>query len=286
MKYGPLPANPAGKGQTDRKGNPVIKLIDSHAHLDDGQFDADRDQMLVRAQQAGVVQIINAAYDLPSSARSVDLARHYSFVFAAVGVHPHDAEGLPADYLEQLREMARLPEVVAIGEMGLDYYRDLSPREVQQRVFREQLALARELNLPVIIHDRDAHADTLDILRKDGVSPAGGVMHCFSGSREMAEACLALGFYISFAGPVTYPNARRPKEVAAWVPLDRLLVETDCPYLTPQARRGRRNEPACVRYVAEEIAALRGIPVEEVARATTENARRLFGLPVCQGTVL
>ncbi|RKO67958.1 TatD family hydrolase [Desulfofundulus salinus] len=257
----------------------MIHLIDSHAHLDDRKFEADREEMLDRAQKAGVVQIINAGYDLPSSARSISLAAKYPFVFAAVGIHPHDAGGVPEDYLVRLREMSRRRGVVAIGEIGLDYYRDLSPRDVQQRVFREQLALARELGLPVIIHDRDAHGDILDILRRDGVGPAGGVMHCFAGSWEMARECMAMGFYISFAGPVTYPNARRPKEVAARVPLERLLVETDAPYLTPQARRGNRNEPAYVRYVAEEIAALKGVTLEELARATTANARCLFGLP-------
>ena len=254
-------------------------LIDSHAHLDDAQYDDDRAEMLARARAAGVVQVVNVGYDLPSSGRALALAAEYDFIFAAVGVHPHEVRELPPDYLERLREMCRRPGVVALGEIGLDYYRDLSPREVQRKVFREQLALARELDLPVIIHDRDAHGDVLDILRKDGVGPAGGVMHCFAGSLEMAAACMEMGFYISFAGPVTYPNARRPKEVAAAVPLERLLVETDAPYLAPQVHRGKRNEPAYVRHVAEQIAALRGIAVEELARATTANARRLFGLP-------
>ncbi|OAT86151.1 hydrolase TatD [Desulfotomaculum copahuensis] len=235
--------------------------------------------MLDRARAAGVVLIINAGYDLPSSRRAVDLAAEYDFIYAAVGVHPHEVAGLPADYLDTVRELSRQAKVVAIGEIGLDYYRDLSPREVQRRVFREQLALAKELNLPVVIHDRDAHGDVLDILRKDGAGPGGGVLHCFAGSLEMAAACLEMGFYISFAGPVTYPNARRPKEVAAAVPLERLLVETDSPYLTPQAHRGKRNEPAYVRYVAEQIAALRGIAPAELARAATANARRVFGLP-------
>lgn len=254
-------------------------LIDSHAHLDDTQYDGDRAAMLVRARAAGVVQMVNAGCDLPSSRRAVALAAAYDYIFAAVGIHPHEVADLPADYLGTVREMSRQANVVAIGEIGLDYYRDLSPREVQRRVFREQLALAKELGLPVVIHDRDAHGDVLDILRKDGAGPAGGVLHCFAGSLEMAAACLEMGFYISFAGPVTYPNARRPKEVAAAVPLERLLVETDSPYLAPQTHRGKRNEPAYVRYVAEQIAALKGITPEEVARATTANARRLFGLP-------
>lgn len=255
-----------------------LNLIDSHAHLDDAQYDGDRAAMLDRARAAGVVQMVDVGYDLPSSRRAIALAAGYDFIYAVVGVHPHEVADLPVDYLDTVRELSRQAKVVAIGEIGLDYYRDLSPREVQRRVFREQLALAKELNLPVVIHDRDAHGDVLDILRKDGAGPAGGVLHCFAGSLEMAAACLEMGFYISFAGPVTYPNARRPKEVAAAVPLERLLVETDSPYLTPQAHRGKRNEPAYVRYVAEQIAALRGIAPEELARATTANARRIFGL--------
>lgn len=258
--------------------NEELCLFDSHAHLDDEKFDADRPQMIERARDAGVVHILNAAYDLASSLRAAKLAAENENIFAAAGVHPHDAEGIPVDYLDTLRELSLQPKVVAIGEMGLDYYRDLSPRPIQQRVFREQLALARELQLPIIIHDRDAHGDVLDILRRDGVGPAGGIMHCFSGSWEFARECMALGLYISFAGPVTYPNANKLKEVAVKVPLDRVLVETDCPYLAPQSYRGKRNEPAFVRHIAEHIAALRDMPVVELAAAATANARRVFNL--------
>ncbi|RJQ27490.1 MAG: TatD family deoxyribonuclease, partial [Peptococcaceae bacterium] len=227
---------------------------------------------------AGLVNILNVGYDLESARCSVALAADYDFVFAAAGVHPHEAAKVSPDYLEELKRLAAHPKLKALGEMGLDYYRNLSPKPVQQRVFREQLALARELNLPVIIHDRDAHGDTLELLRRDGAGRAGGVMHCFSGSWEMAEECVGLGFYISIAGPVTFASAARLKDIAARLPLERLLVETDAPYLTPVPYRGRRNEPANVRYVVEEVARLRGMPPEALGEALVENGRRLFGI--------
>lgn len=262
-------------GNTD-----VIKLalVDTHAHLDIEEFDGDREEVIKRALEEGLQIIINASFDLASSARSARLAEQYPFIYALVGVHPHDAEDVPEDYLVRLDELAHRPGVVAIGEIGLDYYRDLSPRPVQQKIFREQLALCRELDMPVVIHDRDAHGDLLDILKKDGIGGRGGVMHCYSGSWEMAKVCLAMGFYISIAGPVTFPNASKLKDIAARLPLDRLLTETDCPYLAPQARRGKRNEPSYVRYVVEEIAALRNIEPAELAAAANNNARAVFGL--------
>lgn len=253
-------------------------VIDTHAHLDIDAFDSDRAQVIQRALEAGVSRIINASFDLESSRRSVALAREYSYIYALVGVHPHDAGNVPGDYLEQISRLAQEPGVVALGEMGLDYYRNLSPREEQKKVFRQQLALARELNVPVVIHDRDAHGDVLDILRGDGVSSRGGILHCFSGSWEMARDCMSLGLYISIAGPVTYPNAPKLKEIAARLPLDRLLVETDCPYLAPQGYRGKRNEPSYVRLVVEEIARLRGIRPEQVAQAAYQNAIKVFNL--------
>lgn len=255
-------------------------LVDTHAHLDIDDFDADREEVLSRASQNGVAVIINASFDMASSRRSVALAESRGGVYALAGVHPHDAGEVPEDYLEELASLAQKPQVVALGEMGLDYYRDLSPREAQQKIFREQLALARELEIPVVIHDRDAHADVMKILRKDGISRRGGVMHCYSASWEMAVDFMKMGFYISIAGPVTFPNAARLKDIAARLPLDRLLVETDCPYLAPQARRGKRNEPAYVRYVAEEIAGLRGMDSESLARAASANAAAIFGIKV------
>ena len=256
-----------------------LVLIDTHAHLVDEAFDRDRKEVIERARAGGVVQIVNVGYDLDSSRRAVALAREYDFIYTAVGVHPHDAARVSAGYLDELGTLARNQKVVAIGETGLDYYRNHSPRPEQRQVFREQLALARELELPVIIHDRDAHGEVLEIFRQDGSGRAGGVLHCFSGSWEMARECLRMGFYISFAGVVTYPKSTHLQSIAVNLPAERLLVETDCPYLSPEPRRGERNEPAYVRYALERIAGLRGMPVAELALLTTQNARRLFRLP-------
>ena len=256
----------------------AAELFDTHAHLNDKQFAGDLDAVFRRMSEAGVTRVLCAAYDINSSEETAAMAGQRPGVVASVGVHPHDAEDVPGDYLARLEHLAGLPGVVALGEMGLDYYRDLSPRPVQQRVFREQLALVRELNKPVIIHARDAFGDMLEILRQDGISPAGGVMHCYSGSWEVARECMAMGFFISLAGPVTFKNAVKLKDVAVKVPLERLLIETDCPYLAPEPFRGRRNEPAHVRYVAEHIAELRGITLEQVAVATTANAQKVFGI--------
>ncbi|BAF58251.1 Mg-dependent DNase [Pelotomaculum thermopropionicum SI] len=251
-------------------------LFDTHAHLDDRSFEADREEVVRRAREAGVSCIVNVGFDLESSAQSIALAEKYGMVYAAVGVHPHDAGKVKPGYLKELEKMAAHPRVVALGEMGLDFYRDLSPRPAQRRVFQEQMALARKLEKPVIIHDREAHGEIMSILRREGPGPAGGVLHCFSGSWEMARECLAMGFYISIAGPVTFPNAPRLKDIASRVPLDRLLIETDAPYLAPVPHRGRRNEPAYVVFTAEEIARLRGMKTEELARICAENGRKLF----------
>ncbi len=251
-------------------------LFDTHAHLDDEVFDQDRDEMIQRARQAGMRHIVNVGFNLETALGSIKLAEKYELIYAAVGFHPHNAAEAGPGYLKELEKIASHPRVVALGEMGLDYYRDLSPRPVQQRVFKEQLSLAKKLGKPVIIHDRDAHGDIMDILRREGLGPAGGVMHCYSGSWEMARDCLEMGFYISIAGPVTFPKAPRLKDVAARVPGDRLLVETDAPYLTPMPHRGKRNEPAYVFFTAEEVARLREMKTEDLAQMCTENGRRLF----------
>lgn len=253
-------------------------FFDSHAHLDDSKYNDDRHEMLMRARENGVSNIINVGYDIPSSKRSIALAEKYEFIYAAVGIHPHDAETEGDKGLEHLRALSSNSKVVAIGEMGLDYYRDLSPRDIQKEMFRKQIRLALELNKPIIVHDRDAHGDVMSILKEENASLAGGVLHCFSGSPEMAEECLKMGFYISIAGPVTFNNARKLQEVAAVVPLDRLLIETDAPYLTPEPNRGKRNESAFVVNVARRISELKNITVEEVALATTANARKLFNI--------
>lgn len=253
-------------------------FVDSHAHLDDRKFDKDRHEMLMRARECGVSNIVNVGYDIPSSRRSVSLTEKYEFIYAVVGIHPHDAKAAGVNFLEDLRVLARGPKVVAIGEMGLDYYRDLSPREIQQSVFRQQIGLAKELGKPIVVHDRDAHGDVMKILKEEKAGTIGGVLHCFSGSLEMAGECLKMGFYISIAGPVTFGNANKLREVAVKIPLDRLLIETDAPYLTPEPHRGKRNESAYVACVGKRIAELRGITVQELAEATTANAKRLFGI--------
>jgi len=253
-------------------------LFDSHAHIGDKQFDNDREDVIRRAEENGVTHILNVGYDLEASRASVKLADRYEKVYAAVGIHPHDAASVTDNILEEIRRLAKHEKVVALGEMGLDYYRNLSPKAKQQQVFKEQIRLAKELKLPIIVHDRDAHQDTIDILKEEGANAVGGILHCFSGSWAMAKQCLQLGFYISLAGPVTFKNARRPQEVARLIDINRLLVETDCPYLAPEPKRGKRNEPAYVKYVAEKIAELRRDSFEELAFITFNNTKKVLGL--------
>ncbi|HHX73688.1 MAG TPA: TatD family hydrolase [Firmicutes bacterium] len=255
-----------------------MNLTDSHAHLTDGRFREDYAQVLERARAAGVTTIINVGYDLASSAAACELAAKTEGLYAAVGIHPHEASCYTEETARRLRELATHPKVVALGEIGLDYYYNHSPRHVQQDVFRKQLRLARELCLPVIIHDRDAHGDIYRILCAEKAQEIGGVMHCFSGDTNFAVNCLQLGFYLSLAGPVTFKNAGELPAVARMVPPERLLIETDAPYLAPVPYRGKRNEPAFVRLVAEKIAALRGMEPGEVAELTSRNARAVFSL--------
>jgi TatD DNase family protein len=260
-----------------------MRLVDSHAHLDSRKFDSDRQQVVERAGAKSVQIIINPGADLPSSRQAVALAAQKWVgveIYAAVGVHPHDAKTLSAETLAELRTLAQgEPRVVAIGEIGLDYYRDLSPRSEQRRAFESQLALAQQLQLPVIVHNRQAQDDLMAILRSwlrgAGTNP-GVVLHCFSGDVAMAEEALEMGFYLGIGGPVTYKNARKLPEVVRAAPLERLLLETDCPYLPPHPHRGQRNEPAYVALVAEKVAQLQGRPLEEVAAVTTANGQRLF----------
>ncbi|GAW91623.1 TatD family hydrolase [Calderihabitans maritimus] len=253
-------------------------LFDSHAHLDDRQFAGEVDQVVRRAQLAGVKYILNAGYDVASSRRAVELAEKFDCIYAAVGIHPHVAKEATEEDFEALYQLAQNPKVVAVGEMGLDYYRNLSPRDVQQEVFREQIRLAHRLKLPIIVHDRDAHDDTVTILEEERAGEVGGVLHCFSGSWKMARRCLNLGFYISLAGPVTFKNARLHQEIAKLLPVNHLLVETDSPYLTPEPYRGKRNEPSFVKYVVEQIARLKNMSFEELSCITTENTKRCFNL--------
>lgn len=251
-------------------------LIDSHAHLDDSRFDRDRDKLIKDLKKAGVELVINPGGDLNSSIKAVALAEEYENIYAAVGVHPHSASEVDEATMDILRSFANRDKVIAIGEIGLDYYYDNSPRDVQRKWFREQLKLAKEVGLPVIIHSRDAAGDTYEILKEAQDGSLTGVIHCYSGSVEMAMEYIKLGFYISLAGPVTFKKAIKPKEVAEAIPLDKLLIETDSPYLTPVPYRGKRNEPKYVRYVAETIAEIKGLSFEEVAKRTAENTKKLF----------
>ncbi len=254
-------------------------LIDTHAHLDNQPFAADLDQVIARAGDQGVATILTVGCDLASSRRSVELARAYPQVYAAVGIHPHDAPQADEAGLQQLRDLvASEPKVVAVGETGLDFYRDRAPRDIQRRSFRAQIRLARALGKPLIVHDRDAHDEIVAILEEEQAGEVGGVIHCFSGDVAMARACLDLGFYISFPGTITYPKNEALREVVRAVPVDRLLVETDCPYLSPQKHRGKRNEPAFVRLTAEKMAEIKGLSLQDVARITTLNACNLFGI--------
>lgn len=253
-------------------------LFDTHAHYDDEAFDADRDTVLTALPGQGVGLVLNPGCDVESSRKAVQYAAAYPHVYAAVGIHPENCGGYTAGDLAVLEKLAQQPGVAAIGEIGLDYYwAENPPRELQQQVLRDQLALARELALPVIIHDREAHADTLAIIREfPGIT---GVFHCFSGSPEMAQELLKLGWYLGFDGPVTYKNARRAPEMAAVTPLDRMLIETDSPYMTPVPYRGKRNDSGYVHLVAEKLAEWKGVTPEEMARITTENGKRLFRIP-------
>ena len=255
-------------------------LFDTHAHLHLPEFDADRAEVLARARTAGVHGFLTVGIDAEDSAKAVALAEAAPDVWAAVGIHPHEAAGADEAALETVRRLALgSARVVAIGETGLDYYRNLSPRSAQLEAFRRQLALARELGRPVVVHCREAHADVLGMLREERVGEVGGIMHCFSGDAAAARSCLDLGLGISLAGPVTYPNARKLPEVVRAVPLEWLLVETDCPFLPPQPYRGKRNEPAWMVHTAGQVAAFKGVSFAELTVRLTENARRLLRLP-------
>jgi TatD DNase family protein len=254
-------------------------LIDSHAHVQMHQFHSDRRQVIEAAFREGVERLIVPGTDVETSRAAVALAAEYpGRIFAAVGIHPHDAATCTSAALDELRALAGAPGVVAIGEIGLDFYRDRAPRPVQREALAAQLALARELDLPVILHNRESHTTMVAALREQGAG-VRGVFHCFIGDQTMARDALDLNFYLSFAGPVTYPRNAELAEVATWAPLDRLLVETDCPYLAPQPVRGKRNEPRFVAYTARFIAERRGLTLDAFAAATTRNAAALFRLP-------
>jgi TatD DNase family protein len=256
-----------------------LDLFDTHAHLHFPEFDEDREAMLDRARVAGVRRMLTIGTEPESSRAAVALAAREADVWAAVGIHPHDAGEGDATALAEIERLAGESRVVAVGEIGLDYFRDLSPREDQERVFRALLGLARRVGKPVVIHCRDAHEDVLRILAEECVEEVGGIMHCFSGDVAIARRCLDLGLTISLAGPVTYPNARALPDVARFVPGDRLVIETDCPFLPPQGHRGKRNEPALIAITAARVAELRGESLDVLAARLTANACALFRIP-------
>lgn len=253
-------------------------IFDTHAHYDDEQFDEDRDALLRSMKEAGIGNIVNIGANMASSQRSLDLAAEYDFMYAAVGVHPSDCAELDDEKIEKLKEMSSFPKCVAIGEIGLDYYWPEPEHDLQKKWFKRQIALAREVELPIIVHSRDAAADTVDILKSENAGELGGVVHCFSYSKEVAEECVKMGFYIGIGGVLTFKNGRKMKEVAEAIPMERIILETDCPYLAPEPFRGKRNSSLYLPYVVSAMAQIKGISEEEVISITEANAREMYRL--------
>ncbi|MFD2045586.1 TatD family hydrolase [Ornithinibacillus salinisoli] len=253
-------------------------LFDTHVHVNARQFIEDRDEVIQRAFDTGVKYMVVVGFDRETIPLAIEIAEQYDTIYAAVGWHPVDAIDMKDEDLAWIEELSSHPKVVAIGEMGLDYHWDKSPKEIQKEVFRKQIRLAKKVNMPIIIHNREATEDIIEILQEEDAKEVGGIMHCYNDSISYVQACLEMNFYISLGGPVTFKNAPLPKEVAASVPLNRLLVETDAPFLAPHPNRGKRNEPAYVKLVAEKIAELRGLSFDEISKNTTDNAFTLFGI--------
>lgn len=250
-------------------------IFDSHAHYTDKAFNVDRENMLGSLRESGICGVINCGADIESSVFSVDLANKYDYIYAACGIHPEEADKIPENYIEILKNLARNEKCVAIGEIGLDYYWRQDNKEKQKELFENQILLSKELDLPIIVHDREAHGDTLEILKKHKPK---GVLHCFSGSAEMAKEVLKLGMYIGLGGALTFKNARKAVEVAEILPSDRLLLETDCPYMAPVPFRGKRNYSGYIPYIAEKVAEIKGIDPQTVLDITSENAKKLFDI--------
>lgn len=255
-------------------------LVDSHAHIQGSEFAADLHDVIDRANAAGVEQIVvvGGAGELSSNEAAIAVARSFSGLFATVGMHPHDAKDVSEEDFRRLKDLTADPKVVAVGETGLDFYYDHSPRNLQMEIFIRFIHMARETSLPLVVHNRDAHGEVADLVRSEGRGDLRGVIHCFTGDYEAAKTFLDLGFYISFTGIITFKNAEPLREVVRKLPLDRVLVETDAPYLAPVPHRGKRNEPSFVRFVAETVAQIKGLKLEEVAQATTRNAQELFAI--------
>jgi TatD DNase family protein len=253
-------------------------LIDSHAHLEMPEFKKDLKAVIQRAEETGVEYIFTVGTEKKDWKRALEIAESHPSIYAILGVHPHNAKEIDEETYPMLRELCQSEKVRAYGEIGLDFFRNLSPRDLQLKRFREQIGLAKEFGLPVVIHDREAHRETLDILKSEGAKDCGGIIHCFSGDYEMARACMEMGFYISIPGSITFKNAEGFREVVERIPLESLLVETDAPFLTPEPFRGKRNEPSYVRYTAQKVAEIKKVSFEKVAEITTENALRVYRL--------
>ena len=255
---------------------PATGLIDTHAHLNDPKFTSDLDEVVSRARDAGLDRIVVCGYDLPSSRAAIDIAARFEGVFATVGIHPHDAKSVSREAMGELGELSRAPKVIAIGETGLDFHYDFSPRPAQIEAFEAHIELAERVGLPVVIHSRESNDQALEVIESSAANIAGCVFHCFSGDEEFARRVVDAGFYIGIDGPITFGSSEKLRQVVQGAPLERLLIETDSPYLAPVPHRGKRNEPGYLVHIAEEVARIRGLAVEDIARITSENARRLF----------
>ncbi|MFW6269645.1 MAG: TatD family hydrolase [Bacillota bacterium] len=253
-----------------------MQLIDTHAHLDFPRFDKDREEVIKRARKNDIVKIVNVGANLASSRRSLELSQHYEYIFATAGVHPHDADQVDKNSIQVLKDFSKPDKVVAIGEIGLDFHYNNSPQEVQIKAFKKQLQLAREINLPVVIHSREAERETMKILKEAEINR--GILHCFAGDMKMAEEALDMGLYLAFGGIITFNSADKLRKIVKNIPLERILLETDAPYLTPVPRRGKRNEPSYVRYVAKKIADIKKVEVEKIAEITSSNAEHVYGI--------
>jgi TatD DNase family protein len=255
-----------------------MMLIDSHAHLEMPEFKKDLEAVVQRAKESGVEYIFTVGTERKDWRRALEIANSHPSIYAILGVHPHNAKEIDDQTYPILRELCREKRVKAYGEIGLDFFRNLSPRDVQLKRFREQIALAKELRLPIVVHDREAHPETLEILKSEKAEECGGIIHCFSGDYEMAKVCIDMGFYISVPGSITFKNAEGLRGVVKRIPIESLIIETDAPFLTPEPFRGKRNEPSYVRYTAEKVAELKKISFEKVAEATTANAQHVYRL--------
>jgi TatD DNase family protein len=260
-----------------------MMLIDSHAHLEMPDFKKDLEQVIQRAKESGVGYIFTVGTEKKDWKKALEIAESHPSIYAILGVHPHNAKEIEDPTYSTLKELCRNEKVKAYGEIGLDFFRNLSPRDIQLKRFREQIGLAKELGLPIVVHDREAHLETLEILKSEKAEECGGIIHCFSGDGVMARACIDMGFYISIPGSITFKNAEDFREIVRRIPLESLLVETDAPFLTPEPFRGKRNEPSYVRYTAQKVAEIKKISFEKVAEVTTENALRVYGLQLGKG---